>query len=297
MSSLYSKHLETALIATQLSATLTRNLQKATLSTNDTLSKSDLSPVTIGDFAVQALLTSSLRAAFPSASFLAEESASDLRSNPALLSAVWSLIQEYAPAFTASGLTVPQSEEEVLHLLDLGGTNATSNQDSLWVFDPIDGTKTFLSGHQYAINVAYLENGVEQIGIIGCPNLPFSTVEPTSPAPREDLLDPDGLGCVIHAVRGLGTWVRPFRTDGELAEAKRVERHGDSRRVGELVWSDCEGYTSTILELHRKVAGKLGVSWPGVEMFSSLMKYAVLGLGRANVVARIFKYTSWRSNM
>jgi 3'(2'), 5'-bisphosphate nucleotidase len=296
MSSPYSHHLETALLAVQLSATLTSSLQKTVLHSS-TLSKSDFSPVTTGDFAVQALLTCCLRSAFPTASFLAEESAIDLRKNPALLKAVFTLIQEYGPAFTASGLAVPTSEEEVLYLLDLGGTNAASDQESLWVFDPIDGTKTFLEGRQYAINCAYLENGVEKIGIIGCPNLPISTLDPDSPLPSEDTIDSSGHGCVIHAVRGEGTWVRPLRRDGVLEKPTRVQRHGDDRRVEDLVWSDCEGYTSTIQDLHQQVAAKLSTPWPGVEMFSSLMKYAVLGLGRASVVVRIFKYTSWRSNM
>ncbi|SMR58475.1 unnamed protein product [Zymoseptoria tritici ST99CH_1E4] len=292
----YSIHLQTALLAVQHSATLTSNLQKTSLSTG-TLSKSDFSPVTIGDFAVQALLTCSLRTAFPSAAFLAEESAADLRENPALLAAVFALIQKYAPAFISSGLSVPSSEEEVLELLDLGGTTTRSDQESLWVFDPIDGTKTFLTGQQYAINCAYLEHGVEKIGIIGCPNLEMSTLDPSTPAPSEDAIDPSGLGCVIHAVRWEGTWVRPLRRDGVLEEPTKVPRHGDEKQVKDLVWSDCEGYTSTILDLHRQVAAKLDTPWPGVDLFSSLMKYAVLGLGRASVVVRIFKYTSWRSNM
>lgn len=292
MTSRFQKELDTACIAVQHCAVLTQRLQRETLSKEGQVQKSDFSPVTIGDFAAQALLTSATHGAFPEDRFLAEESADDLRSSSSLLDQVWSLVESVAPAFKKTSLATPQSKEEVLDLIDSGGKNENSKDGRLWVFDPIDGTASFLRGQQYAINCAFLIDGKEEIGIIGCPNvlIDFDTIS-------EDVIDSEGLGVMIFAVRGEGTWARPMQFDGTLAPAKRIPRHGDEAKVENLRWSDCSAYTSTILPLHQQVAAKLNTPWPGVDLFSSLMKYAALGLGRSDLVVRIFKYTSWRSNM
>ena len=41
-----------------------------------------------------------------------------------------------------------------------------------WTLDPIDGTKGFLRGGQYAISLAFLVDVRVELGVIGCPNLP-----------------------------------------------------------------------------------------------------------------------------
>ena len=43
--------------------------------------------------------------------------------------------------------------------------------DYLWLVDPIDGTKGFLRGDQYAVALALIEAGQVQIGVLGCPGL------------------------------------------------------------------------------------------------------------------------------
>lgn len=292
MTSRFQKELDVACTAVQHCAVLTQRLQRETLSQEGQIQKSDFSPVTIGDFAAQALLTSATHGAFQQDRYLAEESADDLRSNASLLDQVWTLIESVAPAFKETSLATPISKEEVLDLIDAGGKNEVSKDGRLWVFDPIDGTATFLKGKQYAINCAFLVDGKEEIGIIGCPNVLID-----SDTISEDAVDSQGLGVMIFAVRGEGTWVRPMQSNGKLAPATRIPRHGDEAKVESLRWSDCSTYTSTILPLHQQVAAKLNTPWPGVDLFSSLMKYAALGLGRSDLVVRIFKFTSWRSNM
>lgn len=291
----YARELDVISRAAQLCAVLTDRLQKASLNADNSIQKSDFSPVTIGDFAAQALLTSAVHGVFPDDKFLAEESADDLRQNAALLEQVWQLIEGHRESFHASSppLKTPASKDEVLRLLDAGGKNQVSNTGRLWVFDPIDGTATFIRGQQYALNCAFLVDGQEQIGLIACPNLALD-----STTASEDVVDRDGLGLQIFAVRGHGAFVRPMRVlAGPLAEATPLGRHGDKATLNNLTWSDCSTYTSTILTLHQQVAAKLGTSWPGVDLHSSLMKYAALGLGRCHITLRVFKYTSWRSNM
>ena len=40
-----------------------------------------------------------------------------------------------------------------------------------WALDPIDGTKGFLRGDQYAIAVALIEEGEVKVGVLACPSL------------------------------------------------------------------------------------------------------------------------------
>lgn len=68
----------------------------------------------------------------------------------------------------------------------------------MWTIDPIDGTKGFLRGEQYAVCLAFLVDAKVQIGVIGCPNLPI----------RHG--GEGGKGCIFVAVRGQGArQVRP----------------------------------------------------------------------------------------
>ena len=64
------------------------------------------------------------------------------------------------------------------------------------MLDPIDGTKGYLLGDQYAVALALVEDGKVQIGALGCPNL----TDASTP-------DNDGPGSVILAARGQGTWI------------------------------------------------------------------------------------------
>lgn len=62
-----------------------------------------------------------------------------------------------------------------------------------WTLDPIDGTKGFLRGGQYAVCLALIVDSVVQLGVMGCPNLSLSST------------DPDGeRGAVFIAIRGQG---------------------------------------------------------------------------------------------
>lgn len=149
MTSRFQKELDIACAAVQHCAVLTKQLQKDTLSQDSQISKSDFSPVTIGDFASQALLTSAVHGAFPTDNFLAEESADDLRQNAALMNKVWALTESVKPAFEANvpSLATPATQDDLLRFLDWGGKRESSNEGRTWVFDPIDGTATFLKGN------------------------------------------------------------------------------------------------------------------------------------------------------
>lgn len=292
MANTFESELRLACTAVQLCAILASRVQKESLSSNSTVKKWDYSPVTVCDFAVQALLTSATRGAFHDDAFLAEEGADELRRNEPLLQQVWDLVESVRSDFSNAQLATPASKADLPDLIDAGGKNDESDGSRTWVFDPIDGTVTFLRGQQYAINCAFLVDGREEIGIIGCPNLAIN-----SSTVRDDDVGSDGLGLMIFAVRGQGTCVRPMQSSDELLSATQIQRHGDTATMDKLVWTDCSTYTSTIVHLQQQVAAKLGCEWPGVDLYSSLMKYAALGLGKADVCIRIFKYGGWKSNM
>jgi 3'-phosphoadenosine 5'-phosphosulfate (PAPS) 3'-phosphatase len=66
----------------------------------------------------------------------------------------------------------------------------------IWALDPIDGTKGFLRGGQYAVCLALMVDGMVAVGAMGCPNLPI------------DPANPDGMqGLLFSAVKGAGASV------------------------------------------------------------------------------------------
>ena len=49
---------------------------------------------------------------------------------------------------------------------------ARLERETVWIVDPIDGTKGFLRLDQYAVALALIEDGEVVLGVLGCPNLP-----------------------------------------------------------------------------------------------------------------------------
>ena len=110
----------------------------------------------------------------------------------------------------------------------------------MWALDPIDGTKGFLRGEQYAVCLALIVDAKVQLGVIGCPNL------------SQDASKPDGpKGCMFVAVRGQGAEqmtlsganpvpvkMPPF-SDGDLNMLESVEAahssHSFNHKVSQLL--------------------------------------------------------------
>ncbi|PPR07661.1 hypothetical protein CVT24_003829 [Panaeolus cyanescens] len=169
---------------------------------NETLTKGDKSPVTVGDYAAQALISSILSRAFPEDPIVGEEDASDLRkpSGKELKDRIVSLANEALTSELALGDNKdwgigPGSEQTDAELLDAidRGNYEGSSIGRMWTIDPIDGTKGFLRGEQYAVCLALIVDSKVQLGVIGCPNLPFDPKDPSK-----------GTGCIFVAVRGHG---------------------------------------------------------------------------------------------
>lgn len=86
------KELFFALDAVRRASIVTRRVQAA--AAPGTLEKGDKSPVTVADFASQAVVARALRASFPSDPLVGEEDASALRADDATLAAVTRFVGE-----------------------------------------------------------------------------------------------------------------------------------------------------------------------------------------------------------
>ena len=80
----YAAELSLALAVVHNASTLTKSVLRSLKNNVSAETKADDSPVTIADFAAQALLISAIHSVYPDDAFLGEESADALRSNDAL---------------------------------------------------------------------------------------------------------------------------------------------------------------------------------------------------------------------
>jgi 3'(2'), 5'-bisphosphate nucleotidase len=158
-----SHELAAALAAVRAASDVCRAAQGRLLA-GHTLTKGDESPVTIADFAAQAVVCAELTDSLGAIEMIGEEESDDLRTSDAsdLLSAVVGLV--------ATQRDDPVSGDAVLDWISVG--SSTGMTDRYWTLDPIDGTKGFLRGEQYAIALGLIERGEVILGVLGCPNLP-----------------------------------------------------------------------------------------------------------------------------
>ncbi len=158
----YEKELLVAVQAVRAAANLCRSVQ-ANLITADTLEKKDKSPVTVADFASQAIVCSYLQQAFPQDQVVGEEDSTDLQHHEQVQ------LRHSVVTHVGEELGGDLDEAQVLNWIDHGNADAT--QSRYWTLDPIVGTKGFLSGPQYAIALALIEQGEVVLGVLGCPNM------------------------------------------------------------------------------------------------------------------------------
>ncbi len=222
------------------------------------LTKSDFSPVTVADFASQALAAHALQAAFPDVPLVGEESARELKTEAG--ADIRALVAEFV-----STIIPDTSEEAVCDLIDYGSSEPG---DRFWTIDPIDGTKGYLRGGQYAVALALVENGVVQLGALSCPNLGNNC-------------QPDmGLGVTIIARRGEGAWLSVAGEDftqlkvsdcDDIAQARVMRSVEDSHtNAGQIDAIDAV----------------LGVKAEPVRM-DSQAKYGVLAAGGGEMLFRL----------
>jgi 3'(2'), 5'-bisphosphate nucleotidase len=253
----FERELQVATEAVRHATTLCRAVQAEI--TPDVLAKKDRSPVTVADFASQAIVCHALHEAFEGDSIVAEEDSADLQkpANAMILDQV----VRYVAAYHADA-----DHRTICDWIDRGRTREFS--DRFWTLDPIDGTKGFLRGEQYAIALALVVHGRVEIGLLGCPRLPFVQNE------RD--------GAIFYAVRGQGAWAAAI--DGRGAAARiRVSSQGDATRA-RFCESVESGHSSH--DDAASVARRLGINQAPLRM-DSQAKYAVVARGDAEIYLRL----------
>ncbi|NLX21013.1 MAG: 3'(2'),5'-bisphosphate nucleotidase [Phycisphaerae bacterium] len=235
---------------------------RATLVSEETIAKRDKSPVTVADFGAQAVVISALLAAFPDAPVVGEEDAADLRApgGREIREKVVRHVRLIEPGM---------SEDEILSAID-HGKYAGGPRGRHWTLDPIDGTKGFLRGEQYAVALALIEDGQVVLGVLGCPNLPVDPADPAGPQ-----------GCLFVAGRGTGTQMQALGTPD--IRPVRVTSVADPVDA-----SFCESVESghSAHDDAARIAQLLGVTAPPCRM-DSQCKYAAVARGQASIYLRL----------
>jgi len=256
----YERELRAALEAVRGAARVCRAVQER-LITRDTLEKRDKSPVTVADFASQAIVCHHLEQAFPSDAVVGEEGSAELRTaeNTVLLASV--------VAAVSSETDGPADAQRVLAWIDRGGSDAKAAR--YWTLDPIDGTKGFLRREQYAVALGLIEQGEVVAGVLGCPNLADGA---------------GGAGVLFAAVRGQGTRVFSLWRDGsDTGRALRVSQIASpaAARFCESVEAEHSDQSESA-----KIAAKLGITAPPLRM-DSQCKYGAVARGDASIYLRM----------
>lgn len=288
----YAKELELATLTVQRASKLTKSILAAV--DKGALGKKDNTPVTIADFAAQALIISAVHAVYPDDGFVGEESSAALRESPELLERVWGLVSSFRNDDLYK-LATPATPEEMLTIIDLGGKGQGGPKGRIWVLDPVDGTATFIQGQQYVVCLALLEDGEQKIGVLGCPNLPVGAEQV-----HEDIVDKNGDGQMIYAIAGQGAYIRPMNySSGQtvLEPAVPIPKYSTALKTSDIRFVDCKASNSTNYEKHALVASKLGAPWPAtVDLWSAQMRYvAVVVNGGGNILIKILQKDSYRS--
>ncbi|MCA9277756.1 MAG: 3'(2'),5'-bisphosphate nucleotidase [Phycisphaeraceae bacterium] len=234
------------------------------------MSKDDKSPVTIADYASQAIVSQQLRIRLGVHSIVGEESASALRSAENTV--------QREQVLDAVRLAWPgAAENEVLDAIDAGHADP-KNDNAFWTLDPIDGTKGFLRNNQYAIALAYVVDGEPVLGVLGCPNLSASF--------DASFDEPDRTGSIYYAIKGKGT----FQITGTDIRERGERVSATSRDDGTLsVCASVEKAHSNVSDTDRimdHIASDMNTTWKPVRL-DSQCKYAVVARGQSNAYLRL----------
>lgn len=252
----FDRELEVALSAVRQASRACRAVQQSL--DPHTLAKDDRSPVTVADFASQALVAHALLTAFPGDPLVGEEDAAALR-DPANA-------ERLRQVHARVSAEVSVSEADVLRLIDRGSADATLRRQ--WVLDPVDGTKGFLRAEQYAVALALLVDGVVQVAALACPSLPCGPQGP--------------VGTLFFAVRGAGSHAAPLLEPGPAQPIHASTRSEPaSLRVCESVEA-----AHTAHDLSAALARRLGITAPAVRL-DSQAKYGVVARGDAELYLRL----------
>ena len=249
----------TALQATIMASQLCQKIRED-LTGKESILKDDRSPVTIADFGSQAIICKFIKEKFPNDIIVAEEDSTDLRKPvySKVLQQVTNYVNEFIPG---------SSPEKVCSWIDY---SSHFTKDRFWALDPIDGTKGFLRGDQYAIALALIENGSAKLGFMACPNLYVDKEEPRGKR-----------GCLFFALRGMGS----FQMDLEGKQKQTLSVSKVQNPTEALFTESVEPDHADHL-FHQRLAQQLNILRPSLRM-DSQAKYGIVARGEATLYLRV----------
>jgi len=216
------------------------------------LAKQDRSPVTVADYAVQALVGHAINQVFPKDPLVAEEDSRTLQTEegrPTLDQVVHFLNRSF-PSLKA---------KDICTWIDRGTGKC---EQRFWTLDPIDGTKGFLRGDQYVVALAMVVNGKVQIGTLGCPKL--------------------GKGRLVIAVRGQGCWCTSLNS-GSHFRSLRVSNCDDPSLLQMVRSFEPEHTNETLM---KQLITAMGIR-KDPTLMDSQAKYATIAAGEKDLLFRL----------
>ncbi|MCD7456166.1 Ca(2+)-binding ATP:ADP antiporter sal1 [Datura stramonium] len=233
-------------------------------------------------------------------SLVAEEDSGDLRKEEGkeTLQRIMKLVNETLASDGTYG-NAPLYEEDVLAAIDSGRSEGVLHLGRVywillteggpsgqhWVLDPIDGTKGFLRGDQYAIALGLLDEGKVVLGVLACPNLPLSSLASNN---LQD--DQEKVGCLFYAQVGSGTYMQSL--DGSMPIKVHVT---DLDNPEEASFFESFEAAHSLHDLSSLIAKKLGVRAPPVRI-DSQAKYGALSRGDGAIYLR-FPHKGYREKI
>ncbi|MBF2002393.1 MAG: 3'(2'),5'-bisphosphate nucleotidase [Synechococcales cyanobacterium M58_A2018_015] len=251
----YEREQHVAIEAVTLAAQLCQQVRQTIRP--EAIEKRDRSPVTIADFGSQAIICKVLSEAFPADPIVAEEDAAAL-SQPEMAPYLAQATEHVHSIFTEA------TPETVIEWIGRGNGQVGQRY---WTLDPIDGTKGFLRGEQYAVALALVEDGEVKVGVLACPALTLETT--------------DAAGVLFRAVRGAGATMMPL--SGGEPQPIRVA-HSDDAAHFRFVESVESGHGDHSQQ--QELARDIGMTTASLRM-DSQAKYAVVACGEAALYLRL----------
>ena len=263
----FEKEREVA-IAAVTAATKVCETVRATIKP-EAIEKKDKSPVTIADYGAQAVVCKALAEAFPNDPVVGEEDSADLRTPEMAdkLKKATSYVQKVVPEATP---------EQVTDWIDHGNGKVSARY---WTLDPIDGTKGFLRGDQYAVALAMFADGEVKVGVLACPALTL------------ELKSGSTTGILFVAVRGEGATMQAI--ENGTPEPAKVTNSSDVERFRFV-----ESVEHGDKELHSAIASAVGITTDAMRI-DSQAKYGAVASGNAVLYLRLpsAKYPNYREKI
>lgn len=278
----YDSELQAAIEAVRLASRICKAVQLQ-LSEQEKQTKNDDSPVTVADYAAQAVVAWSLSRSLPGEplGMVAEETSEELRldASAGIRARITELVNSAVDAVSGAQ---PLTEEQVLDLVDLGSSPGGA-VGRHWVLDPIDGTRGFVGMRQYAVCLGLLQDGEVLLGVLGCPNVAVDTPmsdEAGGPMSAQQI-GSGQVGVMFAAVRGHGAFMGPLE-GGMPSQPIRVV---ESEDFGSLRFMESYESRHSDHKLAGRVAQAVGLAELPLRV-DSQVKYGVLSRGDASVFMR-----------